>query len=526
MRKFLFLLMLISVSSVVLAYDFSAVAPNGQTLYYTISGSSAVVTSQNAEAPYYDTYPTGVLDIPATVAYNGDEYVVDSIGSYAFYGCSGLTKVSIPNSVSGIGEYAFFGCNGMSSVSIGVGLTLLGTRAFQDCAGVDTLYYNARNLAGSEDWSSARNQSDGFRPMQLRVLVIGDDVETIPENAFYRNSYLSSVYVGRFVYSISSSAFLGCNAIFTVYNLSDLTITKGTLECGGVAYNAKRVIEPEVYGEGKNAVYQISELYSTVGLEDGVEYHIPVATIPNNYIYSNDGGASWVAKRVVLSDCQDAFFAPVAFTAANATYTREFANGNRSTLYLPFTAAVPSGFEVYKYAGFDGNTLSFVPVSTPVIDAYTPYMVGYDLAKSGTTTCEIDKENAEFPATVGGAHPITYSNMTFQGVLDRTQMSSSSNYGYKDGYFVRSGGSAHVNPFRCYFTWSSSPQGAPAILSVEFAEGGTLGIAEAGLPARCHAYYSTDVYDLQGRLVRKNADNLNGLPKGVYIWKGKKTVVF
>ena len=36
---------------------------------------------------------------------------------------------------------------------------------------------------------------------------------------------------------------------------------------------------------------------------------------------------------------------------------------------------------------------------------------------------------------------------------------------------------------------------------------------------------NSDVYSISGRLIRKNATNLKGLPKGIYIMNGKKVVV-
>ena len=54
-------------------------------------------------------YYSGNVVIPESVTYKGKTYSVTSIGSYAFYGCSGLTSVTIPNSVTSIGEYAFYG---------------------------------------------------------------------------------------------------------------------------------------------------------------------------------------------------------------------------------------------------------------------------------------------------------------------------------------------------------------------------------------------------------------------------------
>ena len=53
---------------------------------------------------------SGDFEIPSQVTYNGIKYSVTSISSSAFYGCSGLTSVIIPNSVTTIGTYTFGDC--------------------------------------------------------------------------------------------------------------------------------------------------------------------------------------------------------------------------------------------------------------------------------------------------------------------------------------------------------------------------------------------------------------------------------
>ena len=87
---------------------------------------------------------------------------------------------------------------------------------------------------------------------------------------------------------------------------------------------------------------------------------------------------------------------------------------------------------------------------------------------------------------------------------------------------------AHVNPFRAYFTYSPSsdaPQSLPPTLNVEVSYGDPVGIDAVEAPEQEYdGRYGNDVYDMLGRLVRKNADNLEGLPQGIYIWKGKKVV--
>ena len=60
----------------------------------------------------------GDVVIPETVDYEGTEYSVTSIGEWAFYYCSSLTSVTIPNSVTTIGNYAFNECTSLTSVTI------------------------------------------------------------------------------------------------------------------------------------------------------------------------------------------------------------------------------------------------------------------------------------------------------------------------------------------------------------------------------------------------------------------------
>ena len=73
-----------------------------------------------------------------------------SIGGSAFLGCSGLTSVTIPNSVTSIGWYAFYECSGLTSVTIGSGVTSIGDNAFDraDISTVISLIENPFKITG------------------------------------------------------------------------------------------------------------------------------------------------------------------------------------------------------------------------------------------------------------------------------------------------------------------------------------------------------------------------------------------
>ena len=72
----------------------------------------------------------------------GDNYYTsnDKLGDWAFYGCSGLTSLTIPSGVTSIGDKAFRGCSRLTSLTIPSGVTSIGDWAFRDCSGLTSIY--------------------------------------------------------------------------------------------------------------------------------------------------------------------------------------------------------------------------------------------------------------------------------------------------------------------------------------------------------------------------------------------------
>ena len=221
-RLFFTLLLLLAATTATYAYDFCV-----DGIYYDVYDNKAFVVNEE-DNPWHGPWDgqgcySGDVIIPETVTYEGETYTVTGISDNAFFHCTDLYSVIIPNSVRGIGDSAFMGCSGLTSINIPNSVTIIGYSAFCECTSLTNVNIpdNIRSISGSVFQGCS----------SLTSITIPNTVVGIGEAAF-RECGLTSVTIPSSVKTIAGGAFAEC------YDLSDVIIPNSVSAMGNDPFEA------------------------------------------------------------------------------------------------------------------------------------------------------------------------------------------------------------------------------------------------------------------------------------------------
>ena len=233
-QLFIFLLMLLPLAG-------QASPQVVDNIYYNLnSADKTAEVAANRNNPF-----TGDVVIPSSIIFEGVEYSVTKIGSKAFSErsnltsitlpnslktigsgafrkCSNLSSINIPNSVTTIEQGAFYHCSNLTSVYIGTGLETIGENIFNECDNLKTAKINSNALVSKNYESGDIKVTDLFFGTFIKELVLGENVTSIGNWAFFRST-ITSLKMTDNVKTIGDYAFMECSELTSVELPNSLT---------------------------------------------------------------------------------------------------------------------------------------------------------------------------------------------------------------------------------------------------------------------------------------------------------------
>ena len=187
----------------------NSVTSIGELAFQRCTGLTSVIWNAKSCNDYSSSYNAPFNNLSGIKSFIfGEE--VEKIPSYLCDGLTGLTSVTIPNSVTSIGDNSFASCSGLTSIEIPNSLKLIGNSVFSDCTGLTSVIWNAKSC--NVFWSSSYYAPFNYL-IGITSFIFGEEVEKIPRYLCTGLTGLTSVTIPNSVTSIGDAAFAGCSGL-------------------------------------------------------------------------------------------------------------------------------------------------------------------------------------------------------------------------------------------------------------------------------------------------------------------------
>jgi hypothetical protein len=289
---------------------------------FTVGDINYSVTSTNLSTVAVDQNKSivGDLIIPSAVSYDNVTYTVTSIvrnafessgitsvsipntvtsiGEYAFDDCIGLTSITIPNSVTDMGDGVFYGCSGLTSITLSTSITEINAYTFSGCKNLTSINLpNSLTNVGTSAFESCEVLTSVSFPNSvtslgdymfygcfgLESVDLPDSLENIAEGLFYSCSSMTSIEIPSTVTSIAYLAFFDCVSLTSITIPSSVTsIVDGAFAfCQALTSVTTEITTPLAIG---SAVFQGCPINSmTLFVPEGTVTEYSIADVWKNF---------------------------------------------------------------------------------------------------------------------------------------------------------------------------------------------------------------------------------------------------
>lgn len=469
-----------------------------------------------------------------------------------------------PNGHSKIGQYAFSDCTSLTSVDFGLGWKEIGTQAFYGCSalkdivlpeGIETIRYGAFSGAAIEAIhlpnTLKKIEATAFKCHHLKTITIPASVELIQGQAFQENYALTDVYVlGTHTKAENQAFYQHATATFIYNNPSNTTPLKR-----------------EFYKKGDSSDSPLAMLhYPEAAYNDYVNEASRSLGGPTNNMVAENGGY-WPTVEVGKFTYTTGDYAGWKNFALTGKLKPEETwvddkrvDGKWYTMCLPFDmtaqqlkSAYGSKVEVVEFSDVNvvtkpnNDKIVTLKFKQPVTEtkAHHPYMIHPSLHKGtqtgvkttivGIKKQEEKQESLDAQKVVKMADGVTYTFIGNYAKDKHLQQYSYYYYSgdnetqYKNGFYkwIKSGSGTWTPYTACVLMNKDNGANAKPSISyyLESIDGQTTAIDTLPVMPAVHDMQQGKVYTITGQLVQQGIINLKALPQGVYIVNGKKYIV-